>query len=258
VAAYGALPVRTRVLGETRLFAEVYAFGGSDEDALLAAARAFRERYGGPEGDLVQYRWPDERLRALGRSHFEEELLRVESLFVRTLGPGTAALPHGIRAPERFGPEADVLYASCATHWNASAVRDAAFLNWRFAENARHRYVLLALQSGETLRGYAVCRAGPELHPGLGLLMDWLVLPGDDEAAEALLEAALASARSADLAALATRVPEWSPWAEFFQARGFLHHPSEHLLTVQSAAARFDMLWLRDNWWTTLADALCL
>src|SRR6185295_15896887 len=111
---------------------------------------------------------------------------------------------------------------------------------------------------GATLRGYAVQRTGTELGPRLALLLDWLVLPGDAEAAEGLLAAVLAGARADGAAALAAAVPEWSPWSLWFQERGFLHHPSEHVLVVRGALPRFDMLWLRDNWWTTLCDALDL
>jgi hypothetical protein len=249
--------VRTRVLGEPRVFAHLLDSFGADED-LAAAAEVFLAAHGGPSGDLVHYAWPDARDLAFGKARLEHELLRVACLFVRAPGSGPTELPAGVAALTRFGSEADELYRCCATHWNASAIRDAAFLNWRFAAHPWRRYRLLGVQSGGTLRGYAVYRVGDELFPRLGLLMDWLVLPGDDEASVALLEAALACARVDAAAGLALAVPEWSPWSQFFQARGFRHHPSEHLEVVRSSVPRFDMLWLRDNWWTTLADALLL
>ena len=254
-ALYAGLAVRTRVLGETRGFTQVLEAGtgpsGAERDAWLAAARAFHEAYLGAQADLVLYGWS-----TLGRAHLEFERLRVQSLLARAPGPGPSVLPEGVRTLERFGAEADELYACCATHWNASAIRDAAFLNWRFADNPRHRYRLLAVQSGATLRGYAVQRLGHELGPRLSLLLDWLVLPGDDPAADSLLQAALAGARAEGAEALAASFPEWSPWSPWFQERGFLHHPSEHVQVVLGAVPRFDMLWLRDNWWTTLCDAL--
>src|SRR6185503_20296893 len=157
-----------------------------------------------------------------------------------------------------FGPDADVLYGCCATHWYASAIRDAAVLNWRFARNPLRRYRLLAVGDDHVLRGYAVYRSAPELRPGLGLVLDWLVLPGDDDASARLVAALLASARADGAGVLAASFPEWSPWSLYFQEQGFLHRPSEHLQVVRSAVPRFDMLWLRDNWWHTLADALLL
>lgn len=262
VARYAALPVRTRVLGETRTFAHVLAscvrpeLAGSD--VLLATARAFHAAHGVAEGDLVLYGWPDARDEQLAKEHFEHELLRVPGLLARAPGAGPSVLDGEVAELARFESDADVLYACCATHWNASAIRDAAFLNWRFAENPFRRYRLLGVRSGATLRGYAVYRCGDELHPRLGMLVDWLVLPGDDEAAERLLAAALACARADAAVALAASFPEWSPWSLHFQERGFLHHPTGHRQLVRASVARFDMLWLRDNWWSTLGDALFL
>ncbi|HEX6883263.1 MAG TPA: hypothetical protein VF530_07765 [Planctomycetota bacterium] len=264
VARYGALPVRTRVPGpqgaaEARTFACLLGgWTGEGEETLRATAEAFLAAHGGPEGDLVHYGWPDAPELAFGQAYLGHELLRTGSLFVRALGSGPTELPGPVRAVERFGPEADELYACCATHWNASAIRDAAFLNWRFLDAPARRYRVLAFQSGATLRGYAVVGGGAELDPRLALLVDWLVLPGDDEASAALLAGALATARATGAAALATALPEWSPWAQHFQAQGFRHHATPHLATLRASVPRFDMLWLRDAWWNTLADALAL
>lgn len=262
VARYAALPVRTRVLGAPRTFANLLDHmvlpGERESGALLATAQACLAVHGGPEQDLVHYGWPNERDLAFGQAHLEHELLRASSLLARESGPGPSVLPDGVLELARFGPEADVLYECCATHWNASAIRDAAFLNWRFAEHPLHQYRLLAVRDGQVLRGYAAYRLGPELHPRLGLLIDWLALPGDDEASARLLAAALACARADEAQALAVSLPEWSPWSLYFQEQGFLHYPTEHYQVVRSAVPRFDMLWLRDNWWTTLADALLL
>ncbi|NOT31918.1 MAG: hypothetical protein HOP15_15840, partial [Planctomycetes bacterium] len=190
------LAVRTRVLGETQRFTNWLAsgpgargeVGAGTERAWLAAASAFHAEYLRPEVDLLHYGWPDAGTRELGRVHLEHERLCVQSLLVRDTGPATSAelgaVSPLVRALARFGPEADVLYACCATHWNASAIRDAAFLNWRFVDHPRYRYRLLGVQSGATLRGYAVARLGDELGPRQELLLDWLVLPGDEEAAE--------------------------------------------------------------------------
>jgi hypothetical protein len=261
VACYGALPVRTRVMGETRTLANLLdgaLAAGEPEEVLLALARSFTAAHGGPEGDLVHYGWPGERDLALGKRHLEHELLRVTCLLAREPGPGPQVLPEGVEELARFGPEAEHLYACCATHWHASAIRDAAFLNWRFAEHPVRRPRLLAVRGGDALRGYAVYRLAPELDAGPGLLLDWLVLPGDEDASERLLAAVLACARADGAPRLAASFPEWSPWSLYFQERGFLHSPSECLEVVQSSVPRFDMLWLRDNWWTTLADALIL
>ena len=260
IAALASVPVRTRVVGETKIFAQRWSgwCAPGEEEALRAVERALYEVHGGPDGDLVHYAWPREPEIPGLKADGDYELLRVGTLFGRACEGGPRTLPSGVHRVERFGPEADVLYACCATHWNASAIRDAAFLNWRFARHPCNAYQSLVFQTGDTLRGYAIVRAGEEFGPRLGLLLDWLVLPGDEEASETLLAAALAVARAEGAAGLVTAVPEWSPWAQVFQSRGFEHHATEHLAFVRSSVPRFDMLWLRDNWWGTLADALLL
>jgi hypothetical protein len=262
VGRYGALPVRARVMGETRTFANLIDSavwpGETEGEVLLPLAQALLAAHGGPDGDLVHYGWPVERDLAFGKQHLEHELLRVTCLLSREPGPGPRVPPDGVEELARFGPEADELYSCCATHWHASAIRDAAFLNWRFVEHPARRFRLLGFRGGSVLRGYAAYHFGPELLFGPALLMDWLVLPGDEEASERLLAAVLACARADGAPALAAAFPEWSPWSLYFQERGFLHGPSEYLEVVRSTVPRFDMLWLRDNWWTTLADALIL
>lgn len=269
VAAFGALPVRVRAFGEPRTFdflfdllSDASLAPGEREETWCACAQAFVAAHGGPQDDMLHYGWPAGRERELSKSELGHELLCASALLVQPLGPGATTLPRGVEEltgeRARLGSEADALYAACAPQWGVSVVRDAAFLNWRFVEQPFFRYRLFVLRSQHGLRGFAAYRLGPELHPGLGLLMDLLVLPGDEAAAELLLAAAAAAARADGAAALAAALPEWSPWALFLQERGFLHHPSEHLLLVRGSLPRFDMLYLRDHWWRTLADTLVL
>jgi hypothetical protein len=260
VALACALPVRTRVHGEERSFAclaDLRLAPGEDESTLAATVAALHTAHLGPAGDLVHHGWPDERDARLLRG-VEHELLRVQCVLVRALGPGPRELAPPVEERTRFDAEADVLYACCASHWSVSAIRDAVWLNWRFCANPLHGYRVLALQSADVLRGFAVYRSGAEFAPALGLLADWLVLPGDEEASAALLEGVLATARADGATALATALPEWSPWAEWLQERGFRHRPTELLHLGRSAAPRIDMLMLRDAWWSTPADAMVL
>lgn len=262
VACHGGLPLRALVYGGVRhcvsLFDPVLAPGERARGTAEALARAFQEAHCGMDQDLLHYGWPEGEDRALAKGPLGHEILGASTLLVRALAPGPVTPGPGVEELARFGDEVGALHARCAQAWLASAVRDAAFLNWRFAENPFARYRLLAVRSGGELRGVAVYRSGAQLFPGLGLVMDWLVTPEDAEAAEALLEALCACARADRAVALAGSFPEWSPWSLHFQERGFLHHPSEHLRFVHSSIGRLDMVWLRDNWWTTLADAMLL
>lgn len=262
VAAFGALPLRVRAFGEARTFDALLDGGlapGEPESSLLACAEAFVALHGGPQQeDMLHYGWPTGRERTFLKQHLGHELVQASALLLRALDGGPRTLPAGLEEVAHFGAAADALYLACAPAWGTSTVRDAAFLDWRFAANPFRSYHPLVVRGADGLRGLAVWRSAPELHPGLGLLMEWLVRPDDHEAAELLLAGAAAAARAAGDVALGAAVPEWSPWSLFLQERGFLHHPSEHLLHARGSLSRFDMLYLREHWWTTPADALLL
>lgn len=261
VAGYGALPVRVRAFGEPRVFAwllEPMLAEDESQATLLAVAEAFNSAHLGPQKDLIHYGWPAEAERPFVRDELGQELVCVSSLLVDELDSTHGAPPTHVEEHQRFGPEVETLYVRCAARWGASAVRDAAFLNWRFVDNPFHHYRILVVPGEAVPRGYAVYRAGSELHPRAAMLLDWLVTPGDEEAGRLLIEAGRARARADRASRLVLSLPEWSPWSIFLQEQGFRHRPTESLLYVQSALPRLDMLWLRDNWWTTLADTLVL
>jgi hypothetical protein len=70
-----------------------------------------------------------------------------------------------------------------------------------------------------------------------------------------LLELALRRVASEEGAgALVSMLPEWSPWFAWFQDRGWRVHPSPYLMCTRHFARRYDPLWSRRHWWTTLAD----
>ena len=68
--------------------------------------------------------------------------------------------------------------------------------------------------------------------------------------------AVLARARIDGAAQVTTLLVEWSPWFESFQRWGFLVQDSGTFLYGRHFAKKFDMLWLRDHWWYTLADSV--
>lgn len=260
LVGFGGLPVRGRAFGGERRFVHLFdpPEASDDHEATTALGRAFLAAHGGPDQDLLHYGWPEARHLEFAKSCLEQELLCADALLVRDLEPGAGEPSAGVEEPARFGSEVDRLYERCSAAWLASTIRDAAFLNWRFADHPFRRYRLLVVRDGQELRGMAVYRAGLAAQRGLGLLVDWLVLPGDEQATTRLLDAASAHARMDGAAALALSLPVWSPWSLALQERGFLHQPSERLLLVRSSVSRLDMLWLRDNWWMTLADDLLL
>ena len=223
----------------------------------------------GADRPLVLHGHPDERTLRLLSRRLEVELVRVESLLVRAPGDGPSAAPPGLERIERFDHQARWLYERCSGEWGASTVRDEAWASWRFLDVPGRRYERLGARDGEgILRGWAICGAAargaprepggpPEGNGGEALqVVDWLVPPAEPEVGELLLEGVLALARERGDSAVVALFPEWSPWFERFQRRGFLVHPSGRVLAARGTDRRFDEVWLRSHWWYQPSDDL--
>jgi hypothetical protein len=110
-------------------------------------------------------------------------------------------------------------------------------------------YRVLVRRSEAGLAGLAVVRpAGWPTREACGIV-DWLVPDGDGETADLLVAGARALARRARAGSLVASFPQWSPWFQHFQERGFLVTASDLVLSARNAHPRHDMFWLRDKWW---------
>lgn len=102
-----------------------------------------------------------------------------------------------VRQVDRFGAEVDGLWQECRDEIRTAIIRDAAYLNWRYADRPDLDHVLLeARRSGDgALRGVAVCREGG-WHEELFSMLDWLAPRDDLDVEDALLSECLRTARS--------------------------------------------------------------
>ena len=98
-----------------------------------------------------------------------------------------------VRTGDRFDGRADGLFKAAATAFDLVQVRDAGYLNWRYADPRAGRYTLLQAEEGDRLLGYAVFKI--ERHAGQ--IVDLLVLPGREDVLDALLAAADRALREA-------------------------------------------------------------
>lgn len=266
VAQYAALPSRVWVAGEQRIFAQIvdsmvhpaHRAGLKRPGLFVQTAQAFFDHFGGPDRDLVHFGWPIGEALRIGERFLKYEIVRTQSVLVREVSDspaGGATLPAGVEELARLDHEARWLWDRCAGDFGASAIRDAEFLNWRFADHPRERYTLLgARDAAGVLRGLAVFRTGRWILPNLALVAEWLVPPGEVEVGDALLAALADRAASERAAALVAILPPWSPWFAHFQERGFRVHPTDYAAVARNFHARYSMRWLRENWWYQLAD----
>lgn len=91
----------------------------------------------------------------------------------------------------RFGHDIDQLWRRVAGQHQALAVRDSAFLNWRFADCPALEYRrFVAQRDGQTV-GYSVLRATAPTELRQGVIVDLFAAPEDTEALTTLLAHAL-------------------------------------------------------------------
>ena len=264
VAKYASMPHRVWMAGRETVFSEIVDSmvhpdhrGGLKRPGLFVnVAEPMLDTTMGPDKDMVCYGWPIPSAWRIGNRFLKYELVRTQSLLGREVHAGDMELPGGVEPIERFDHQAKWLWERCCGPWGASTIRDDTFLNWRFCEHPSRTYRILGVRDDEgILRGYTVVFVGKWLLPNMAILVDWLVPPDEPEVGRALVEGALALARQGGAQALVTILPEWSPWYDLHQRGGFRVYDSDLLLVARPAARKFDIFWLRDNWWITLADS---
>ncbi|MBI5435095.1 MAG: GNAT family N-acetyltransferase [Planctomycetes bacterium] len=288
VGQFAAIPTRVWLDGRERVFAQgVDSFvlpehraGLKRPGLFVAIARACFEAHAartGRDGDPVYYGLPVEQAWRIGNRFLGYEVVRTELALARELAPTgelasggklatgdelalghAAVLPRNVARIERFDEQAKWLWDRCAGEWPASAIRDAAHLNWRLFDSpaslGRRCEVLGARDEHGILRGFVAWRRASFVLDDLAVLVDWCVPFAEPDVGEALLAALVASAAASGAPALAGIVPPWSPWFAWFQERGFLVHPTDYRMAAVSFERRFDAAWLATNWWYQLSD----
>lgn len=264
VGQYAAMPHRVWLSGRETTFSEIVDSmvhpdhrGGLKRPGLFVnVAEPMLDAIGGPDRDLVCYGWPIHAAWRIGHRFLKYELVRTQSLLGCAVKGGSTELPAGVERIERFDHQARWLWERCCGVWGASTIRDDAFLNWRFLDHPTRSYHVLGVRDGEgVLRGFTAVHTGSWLMPAQAVLVDWLVPPDEPEVGDLLLEGARAVARAAGCQALTTVLPEWSDWYALLQDQGFLVFDSDLILVGRPYSRKFDTLWLRANWWTTLGDS---
>jgi GNAT superfamily N-acetyltransferase len=120
--------------------------------------------------------------------------------------PSRRLVPFSI---ERFGPEADRLWHQAADAYSVVAVRDRAYLNWRFFDAPSGRFQVIGLRAEGEFAGYIAFEIGQ----GDAAIADLFCLP-DRQMIAALLAAALRRI----LERRAMKVSIWSAGARPFDA----------------------------------------
>jgi hypothetical protein len=156
-----------------------------------------------------------------------------------------------------FGPWSDRLWEELRPLLGTCAVRDAAFLQWRFRATPFH-YTLYGLDRGNGPVGFAVLRARPGKFADL---MELMVPPGDRSGAELLLAQATCDAWAGGSIALRAIISPRHPHRAAFLKMGFLHMPRRLKATYSFGVCVLDRspvipnaLHHIDDWYISGAD----
>lgn len=167
-----------------------------------------------------------------------------------------------IEPVRRFDDGFNTLWEAIAAKFDLAVRRDAAYLNWKYAEPPHVRYNLVVLRGsasgpGRRLpRGYAVYRHVREPRGRVTLLVDFLTDPDDLEAFRALLRWVDAEAREAD----SDKIRVFAMHAGFRRAlrkAGYFQVKSTMEFVAKINAIPVDKTFYenKDRWHVTLGDS---
>jgi hypothetical protein len=163
-------------------------------------------------------------------------------------------LSYSVRLIDRASTELDRVWTAVAGHYPLAAVRDAAFVDWRFFRNPQREYRVYLVHTGITRRPQGFAVVGVD--GGTARLVD-VVMPPDKG-----MIAALSGRLAADLVARdVDHIETWLPGRHFLTTglldAGWNSEPEP--LGIVPTARSFDpeltIPWVSENFFYTMADS---
>lgn len=137
---------------------------------------------------------------------------------VRRRGFSTASPTLRVKSVTSFDERVDRLWERTRDAFDLILVRDRQHLNWRYCDPRAGVFRVRAVEDGDELAGFMVTGS-----IGRGAqIADLLAVPGDESALRALVEDAIAQARSDGAASLTVLMPRVHPYRETFLRYGFI------------------------------------
>ena len=163
---------------------------------------------------------------------------------------------------ESFGPWADRLWEELSPQLGTCAIRDAAYLNWRFvAAPQDHRR--LALSGPRGPQGFVVTGATGTRERSVVVLLELMARPGDHRAARLLIDRVVREARAERAAGIVALVTRRHPFRRELMQAGFLPAPwiaRKLAFTVRIFGRGRDVvpneLFHIDDWYLSAGDEL--
>lgn len=156
----------------------------------------------------------------------------------------------------RLSPSFDRLWHQCRKELPLAAIRDAQYLNWRYADCPDIPYTILVATNRLTGRpsGAAVLRLGLPDRP-VALLVDWLVPSGRQDVAQMLLDHCHTLAMASGLHRIEAWFPEYATQFHFLRAQGYEPVPTMYHLIARQCTSELSLEWVKDHWYYTMGDS---
>jgi hypothetical protein len=178
--------------------------------------------------------------------------------------PGGEGAPSGrltswryrIEQVSRFPAGVDDLWQRCQMELPLAIIRDARYLNWRYADCPDLVYAKLLAIDRWTGRvaGVAALRLGLGDRP-VAFLVDWLVPGQQRRLAEALLQHCHTVAVASGLSRIEAWFPEYAPQFQFLKAHGYSPVPTQYEIVVEPFHPELSRKWVNDHWYYTMGDS---
>jgi hypothetical protein len=150
----------------------------------------------------------------------------------------------------------DRLWQRCQRELPLAIIRDARYLNWRYADCPDVEYVKLLVADRWTgqAEGIAVLRLGFEGLP-VAALVDWLVPARSQGLAEALLGQCHAIAMASGQSRIEAWFPEYATQFQFLKAHGYRSTPTQYEIVVEPFVPELSREWVQGHWYYTMGDS---
>lgn len=270
VGAYVTLPVHAAIEGKRRIIGQCvdlwvlpeHRRAGPRPGLFVNLGLAHYDAWGG-KGETqnsFHHGWPIATWR-IGQKYLRYEIVRDWDILYRVVPasgfPARATSAElVVQKVERYQADTDALWSAFAPTTQLAVIRDARYLNWRYADAHDANYDLLECRERHSgrLRGIAVVTQREFAVGDCCLIADWLV-PADDHAATvALVAAAEARAMAGKAKALATLFQHRDPRFLFFQQIGFHVYGTVYFQVVIPFDTH-DTLFYKEQWYHTLGDS---
>jgi len=177
--------------------------------------------------------------------------------------PGQGSLPLNILEDTNFDDSYDRFWQQVKTKYDLMLVRDRAFLQWRFHDIPSRSYRALSVRQGTDILGYVILRQTEIMESSVGLIADFLVVPGEygNQAGLYLLHEVLQQFKQAQLSLSGgLMLPHTQEYAIMRQAgylrapRWFAPQPFHLVIGDLAGGTPLNALIRPEGWYISIAD----